>query len=1123
MLGGLKNILIMLMCLYCLSASAQSFSELESSVLSKGHWVKLQVNEEGLYSLSAKTLSSLGFSDISKVAVYGNGGKELPLSNSADRVVDLVKLPVCRTKSELVFFTGATQNWTYNYSTSQFQCSQNQYDDKAYVFITDSQAPSDDPIKAEIVTKDVASEITYNSTLVHHELHNISLFKSGRDWYGETLTKSASSLEIDLGNFQRVLSQEIVLNVRLCAASSQRVDYTVSYNDSVLITNNIRALGSSELGVNSQSSKRFKLQKSPARNVVSIKCALPQLSDKAYLDYITAEIPTALQMPSSGVMCLNIAEGTRRHRGEASVVTISNASAEDIVWCVDDATRPTLVTSSFSNNKLSFTQDNSEVHKYVVFNPSKISSFPEPSFVSEVENQNLHATPAVDYIIVYHPMFKAQAEELAEIHRQYSALDVYCASTDDIYNEFNGGQRSATAIRDYVRFVYKKSNGKLRYLLLFGEGSYDNLSYGSANPYNLVPTYQSIQSLHDTQSYVTDDFFAWLEDDELVYDTRANVDIGVGRFPIYEVEDAQIMVDRVKNYLTKPQYGAWMNTAVMAACSGDNNEHAMFANENADLIAKYSSSVNTTRVIAEAYTSVQSTTGRSYPQAISDFYNAINNQGAFLVNYVGHGGPLALQLYFETAKISRLANKDKLPFMIAATCEFAPFDNEPNNATKQLVLYPYGGMIGVLTATRTVFGNNNHSLNVGMIEGLLTPDSEGNVRRLGDAVRFAKLKTPSMTNSLKYVLIGDPAVTLVNNAEYIVQTDSICGEPYESCITPLKALTANKIAGTIRDASGNIVENFNGEVEVSLYDKQRIRSTLGSASPVYKYTEWGNRLFHSKFKVTDGRFDATIQLSKDIDATEGYGRLSYFAWADTQKAKGASDMVLVGGFADALQLDTVGPDLKVYMDYPQWQDGGVTSSSPMLFAEMSDISGINAAGVGIGHNITLTIDDDPNTMLSLDNYYSHIGGEGNVGQVKYQLSEMSSGHHTLSLKVWDNAGNSSEKRISMHVSSVSQIKLSDVVVYPSTFTSLGEPLSLRFFHNNAGFGNTLHLAIYDLSGKLMASTQTTLPTGASDSGVISLTDLMPRISGMPNGVYVLNVKLIGSNGRRGEITRKLAF
>lgn len=1114
----------MLVCLYCLSTSAQSFSEYESSVLSTGHWVKLQVNEEGLYRVSAKSLSSWGFSDISKVAIYGNGGKELPLSNSAERVVDLAQLPVYRTKSELVFYTGATQNWTYNYSSSQFQCSQNQYDDRTYVFITDSQTPSKEPINAVTTTKEVTSQISYNSTLVHHELHNISLFKSGRDWYGETLTKSASSLDVDLGSYQRVLSQDIVLNIRLCAASTQRVEYTVSYNDSTLITSNISALGSSELGVNSQATKTFKLQKSPARNVVSLKCTVPQTTDNAYLDYITAEIPTELQMTSSGVLFLNIAEGTRRNRGGASMVAVSKTSAEDVVWCIDDASCPKSVPSSFSNNQISFVQDNSVVHRYVVFNPSKISSLPEPSFVSEVENQNLHATPAVDYIIVYHPMFKSQAEELAEIHRQYSGLDVYCASTDNIYNEFNGGQRSATAIRDYARYVYLKSLGKLRYLLLFGEGSYDNLSYGSANPYNLVPTYQSAQSLHDTQSYVTDDFFAWLEDAELVYDTRATVDIGVGRFPVYEVGDAQIMVDRVRNYLATPQVvGSWMNTALVAACSGDNNEHAKYANENADFMEKYSPSVNTTRVIAESYTSVQSTTGRSYPQAISDFYNAINNQGTFLVNYVGHGGPLAVQLYFETSKIDRLANKDKLPFMIAATCEFAPFDNEPNNASKQLVLYPYGGMIGVFSATRTVFGNNNHSLNVALIEGLLTPDSEGNTRRLGDAVRFAKLKTPSMINSLKYVLIGDPAVTLVNNAEYIVQTDSICGEPYESCITPLRALTANKIVGTVRDASGNIVENFNGEVEVSLYDKRRTRSTLGSASPVYSYTEWGNRLFHSKFNVTDGRFDAIVQLSKDIDAAEGYGRLSYLAWTDTHKAKGASDMVLVGGFADGVQTDTIGPDIKIYMDYPQWQDGGATSSSPMLYAEMSDISGINSAGVGIGHNITLTIDDNPNSIIDLDNYYSLLGGENNVGLIKYQLSEMTAGIHTLSLKVWDNAGNSSEKRISIQVSAVSQIKLSDVVLYPSTFTSLGEPLSLRFFHNNAGFGNTLHLAVYDLSGKLMASAQTTLPTGSSDSGVISLTDLMPRLSGMPNGLYILNIKLIGSNGRRGEITRKLAF
>lgn len=1114
-------ILVSLLHLCPYGASAQSYSDGQSTVLSKGKWVKARVSESGLYRLSAKTLSSWGYSDISKVAVYSNGGGELPLLNSTNRALDLSLLPVFRTKDEVVFYISGRETWKYNNSTNLYECSLNEWDEYTYIFVTDETTPSPSLESQASPSGSVTHEITYNSTLLHHELHKVNIHQSGRNWYGEALNKANPKIDINFGTLSRVHDGKINVRLQLCSATKDRMEYNILYNDSLIAASSIRAYQSAdEVGVSAVSSRSFSYSSSKNSNVVTLKCTLPQSSDIAYLDFISVEIPTSLQMPKSGIMPLNISQGTRDARYAISKVTITSVNDEALVWCIDNPVSPKLVTTSTTNDALGFEQSNTSTHRYIAFLTSKVASLPEPSFDCNIENQNLHAISDVDYLIVYHPIFKSQAEDLAQFHRQHSELSVVTVNVDEIYNEFGGGQRSAIAIRDFVRHVYQSSNEKLKYLLLFGSGSYDNLSYGNNHPFNLIPTYQSAQSLNTSQTYCTDDFFGWLEDNELSYETRSTLEIGIGRFPVTNTADAQVMVDRVKEYMSNPPTGSWINRIVQFACEGDSNEHATFANENAEYIESVDESIDVARVFSEAYPNVQTTVGREFPLAINDFYNNVNKNGAFLVNYVGHGGPTGAGKYIDIKTPNLFSNKERLPFMIGATCDFAPFDRYEVFVAKDLMTHPYGGFIAILSTTRLVYGNNSHTLNMAMLEGLLAKKQGNMPYRIGDAVKYAKRKASSMVNSLKYVLIGDPALILTNNVEYSVSTDSICGEPYESCITPIRAMTTNSVVGAIRDEYGTIIDDFNGEVEVSLFDKRTKRNTLGAVSPVFSYSEWGGRLFHSTYKVTNGRFYMPIQLSKDIDAVEGYGRLSYVAWTDDGKrrAKGGSNMVLVGGLADEEVTDNTGPSVKLYFDYPSWLNGATTSSSPMFYAILSDESGINSSGVGIGHNITLTIDDNPANSVILDNYYTLTSTNPEVGKVMYQLDNLTPGIHKVSLKVWDNMGNSTSQSASLLVAPQSQIQFDHIA-----YTSIGKPLSLHFFHNNASATNSLQISIYDLSGKLMSTTQTTLPTGTTDSGTILLADIMPSTPSLSNGIYILNVKIVGSNGRRGEFTRKLVL
>jgi hypothetical protein len=79
-----------------------------------------------------------------------------------------------------------------------------------------------------------------------------------------------------------------------------------------------------------------------------------------------------------------------------------------------------------------------------------------------------------------------------------------------IYNEFSSGRQDVTALRDFIRFLYRQGDA-LRYVLLLGDASYDYKDRLAGNT-NLVPTYESYQSLHPIFSFSSDDYFGFMDD-----------------------------------------------------------------------------------------------------------------------------------------------------------------------------------------------------------------------------------------------------------------------------------------------------------------------------------------------------------------------------------------------------------------------------------------------------------------------------------------------------------------------------------------------------------------------------------------------------------------------------------
>jgi len=223
--------------------------------------------------------------------------------------------------------------------------------------------------------------------------------------------------------------------------------------------------------------------------------------------------------------------------------TIQKAAGVSEVWDVTDPTTTLNIPFQFTGSSLTFKQTTDSLRTYIAFNAS---GFLVPNFKEKISSQNLHAAAVPDMVIVYHPLFKNQVDQLVTFHEN-NGLTVFIASVQEIYNEFSGGIQDVTAIKTFAKMFYDRStSNEFKYLLLFGDGSYDYKARVLPN-HNFVPLWESENSLSDISSYTTDDFYALLDDTESMEDYEM-MDIAVGRLTVTSASQAQNVVNKIINY-----------------------------------------------------------------------------------------------------------------------------------------------------------------------------------------------------------------------------------------------------------------------------------------------------------------------------------------------------------------------------------------------------------------------------------------------------------------------------------------------------------------------------------------------------------------------------------------------
>ena len=1087
-----------------------------TSVLSSGKWKKLKAKNKGIYKITYDQLKGWGYANPDQVCLYGNGGYMLPIMNRDLKADDLLAYPVWKGKDNankdcLFFYVTGNIQLNYNLETHTLSHQQNYYSTETYFYLSDQQAPLLID-KAPELTESAGRQVNSYPNYTYYEKELNNLINSGSQWFDEQINMDGTkSIKISLDNPD--VSKPAIFTVDAVGRSNASSSMDVVMNGQLLVNlpfgvqsvydfarQTVKTISGTLQGKDIQ----MKLTYHAANNVST-----------AWLNYIDINYQSPLTMTSDVV--------NFRGRGVDVAVTtsefiLSGSSSATKILNVTDPQNVLEMPATFANGQLKFKSNSSLMNEYVAFNPG--GNIPGLELVGDgnVPNQDLHGADLSDMIIVANPKFITVANDLANFHRTNDQMTIQVVTPDVIYNEFSGGLPDPAGLRNYFRMCYDrgKVSGKntLKYVLLIGDGSYDNRNI-QGKGLNLIPTYQSEESLSLTGSFVTDDFFAFLDENE--GGSSGIIDLGIGRIPANTLIDAQAVVDKVKDYRKKQSMGNWRNTVTFIADDGNKddgftNVHMAGAEGLANFVNKNYPSYFTDKIYFDTYQRILTAGGEKYPEVTEAIKSQVK-RGTLIMNYTGHANErnLADEAVLDIGIIDAFTNYNRLPIFVTATCEYSRFDANETSAGEHILFNPLGGGVGLFSTTRLVFSADNSTLNKAFFKYVFQKNL-----RLGDVMRLAKAETFT-ENQLNFSLLADPALQL-DQPEFKVLTTSINNKNTKTDVDTLKTLSVVTVKGFVADNNGIKMTSFNGEIIPTVYDKAVSAKTLGNAhQQTMHYTVQNNVIYSGLASVTNGEFEFSFFVPKDISYKLGKGKITYYAYNETQDAQGYFDNFYVGGASNIVIPDSQGPTIDLFMNSKSFKEGGQVSASSVLIANIIDETGINTAGTGIGHDITAVLDGDNSNIMVLNDYFQASKDKYTEGSIVFPLTNLADGPHTLTIKVWDVLNNSSEKEIKFVVKD--NFRIESVKCYPNP---MHEQTSFVFTHNQPDETFKVTLEIFDTSG---ARVDILLDAKVSSQGTESLQlgwNPSERRVKMNPGVYIYRITAT-TNGKTSSGSGRLIY
>ncbi len=1113
-----------------------------------GYWYKISVADDGIHKIDKAFLEACGINtnglNVNSINIFGNGEGMLPESNGTYRTDDLAKNAIqivdggdgTFDEGDYILFNAYGPNRWYANGLVDFERKMNPYSELSYYYININ--PNDTPLRIQNVSSSGAtpnytvSEVNFRTI---YEKETYSLVKGGQRWYGDLFDVELSK------TFNFNIPNIGTTPIRLKTAFAGNANG--GYNTLKTFVNGVIAddilVPTSNGGDYSRTQRSFTTAASSNLSInIVVNRSNPNIL--TYLDFIIINARRSLTF-FGGEM--GFRDLSSVNPGNISKFILSNFTNPNyFVWDITDRHAPKKVLGSVVGTNYEFVLPTDTIREFIASNGS---SFKTPTRVGTVAYQNLHGLPQADYIIVSHPSFLSQANRLADLHRGVG-LDVHVVTEELIFNEFSSGMKDATAIRFFMKMFYDRAvtQGKPpKYLLLFGDGTFDNRSKTTSE--NYVMTYQVLTSENHIAALVSDDYFGMLDDNES-FSSVDLLDIGVGRLLVSNNLIAVEQVNKVEHYMkngssfydtpgdcdcspskTLNTFGDWRLKYVQIADDPDTQLNYDFVgNDTEPQIAKvdlYRKDMNVDKIYCDAYQQVSGAGGQRYP-GVNEAINDRIRRGVLVMNYVGHGGEtgVAEERIITVPQIQAWKNANGMPLFVSATCEFTKYDDPDRvSAGEWASLNAKGGAIALMTTTRSVYFNVNTETALRFFENVFKRDADSLPQAFGEIIRRTKNLTFSGDNKRSFTLIGDPALRLAM-PRLTMKADSIYREGTGNISDTVRALDKMTLVGHVEDLNGNILTSFNGIASPTIFDKPITEYTLGQdpGAPVVPYNQQKNAIFKGQATIENGYFKISFIVPRDINFGVGQGKISLYGHNFQSDAMGYDKSVIIGGINPNGLADDRGPDIELFMNDELFVSGGLTNENPVLIAKLFDENGINAVGTGIGHDITAIIDANSADPIILNEYYLADLNTYQSGVINYNFTNLTPGKHTLTLKAWDVNNNSSEATIEFVVQEAETPALSHVLNYPNPFTTSTQ---FYFEHNQVNTSLETQIQVFTMSGRLvktinkLVNTQGFRTEGIPWDGKDDFGDQLAK------GVYVYRVSIKTDTGEKAEKLEKLVI
>ena len=926
----------------------------EHSVLSTGHWVKIRVSDSGYHMLTDEFLHKAGFSDPSKVEVWGYGGAMQPELLTAKYLADtddLKQIPIHQVGGRRIFRAEGPVTWS---ASSETLRTRNPYSNYGYYFLTDSNGQPTVADSASFV------ELSYPKPNDYHAIYETdeySWYHGGRNLFEKRLLSSAEEISYTLPAY----------------SSAGKVTVAMTYE----------GYCNADVYVNGEKAGSILVSSTTAsKNNKKLK-SMPDDYSKATVDTWVFDIKGGLK--ESNTVTLRQTQGGQMR---LDYIVLSSKTPKPV--------------PSFSADAL-----------------------PVPELVGEVENQDLHADPQADMVIIIpaNRNFTTQAKRLKELHQTHDGLRVNIVAADQLYNEFSSGTPDANAYRRYMKMLYDRAGDdkaqRPRFLLLFGDGAWDNRmcseKWLSTSPDDFLLCYESENSFSETKCYVSDDYFCLLDDGEGADMVSDKIDAAVGRFPARTAEEADIVVNKTISYVLNAEAGAWQNTIIVMGDDGDKNRHMDDAERVAEMVKSNYPGYNVKKILWDSYPEKKTAAGNQYPEVVSLIKEQMQI-GALIMNYSGHGGAtnLSHEFVLKYEDFTRPTSL-RLPLWITASCDVMPFDGQDYNLGDGAMFNPEGGAVAFFGTTRTVYAAWNRPLNLSFMKHVLG-STDGVPNTIGQAAFMAKNEftvgssRDMIVNKQQYTFLGDPAVRLVSPQLRAV-VDKINGiEVTDETNVMLPVGEKVVVSGHIEGQ-----DHFQGVVNFVVKDAERSITCLLNnpanleTDTAMVYRERLETIYAGSNSVRDGQFEFVFTVPKDIAYSEATGQMLLFAYSDDRSLLAHGDckqFTLSGGNIPV--TDGVGPRIYSYLENESFTNGGIVGAEPRFYAMIADNEGINTSDAAIGHNIELCIDGKFHHTYNLNPYFTYSFGDYTSGTVNFRLPALSLGQHRLHLRAWDVMNNSGD-------------------------------------------------------------------------------------------------------------------